>query len=46
MLLKLAALDRGQLGAEALAQACADSGRRAVQVNVQPDPNGRGESQT
>lgn len=32
MLLKLAALDRAALGPERLAQACADSGRRAVQV--------------
>jgi mannose PTS system EIIA component len=32
MLLKLAALDRQALGPEALAQACADSGRRAAQV--------------
>lgn len=30
MLLKLAALDRSRMSAEAIAEACADSGRRAV----------------
>lgn len=40
MLLKLAALDRQTLDPEALAQACADSGRRAVVVQVSPSsPN-------
>jgi mannose/fructose-specific phosphotransferase system component IIA len=32
MLLKLAALDRRKLSPQALAHACADSGRRAVHV--------------
>ncbi len=36
MLLKLAALDRSALDPEALAHACADSGRRAVAVQVSP----------
>lgn len=34
MLLKLAALDRRAMGVQAVAEACADSGRRAVQVNA------------
>ncbi|MCA9704753.1 MAG: PTS sugar transporter subunit IIA [Myxococcales bacterium] len=45
MLLKVAALDRRRLDAEALAQACADSGRRAVQVQRLADASQRGESQ-
>ena len=32
ILLKLAALDRGRLELSAIAEACADSGRRAVQI--------------
>lgn len=36
MLLKLAALDRQHIEPEALAQACADSGRRAVDVQLLP----------
>ncbi len=40
MLLKLASLDRQALSAEALATACADSGRRAVQVQTDaPSPS-------
>jgi len=39
MLLKVAALDRRGLAAEALAEACADSGRRAVAVKVEPVPS-------
>jgi PTS system mannose-specific IIA component len=35
MLLKLAALDRDKLGVVAVAEACADSGRRAVKVQVE-----------
>ena len=39
MLLKLAALDRRRLDPEALANACADSGRRAVNVqSLSPPP--------
>lgn len=42
MLLKLAALDRQALDPEELANACADSGRRAVQVKLQtPSPPAR-----
>lgn len=44
MLLKLAALDRGALDAEALAHACADSGRRSVQVTAPPEPAAKSES--
>ncbi|MEM9458765.1 MAG: hypothetical protein AAGF11_31600 [Myxococcota bacterium] len=44
MLLKLAALDREALDAEALAQRCADSGRRAVQVKMPPSASARPES--
>lgn len=40
MLLKLAALDRSALGPEQLAEACADSGRRAVHVKTQTPPAG------
>lgn len=43
MLLKLAALDRETLDAEALAQRCADSGRRSVQVKVPPSASARPE---
>lgn len=45
MLLKLAALDRGRLDAEVLAEACADSGRRAVQVKVDSNPSAQRESE-
>lgn len=38
MLLKLAALDRRRLDPEALARACADSGRRAVDVQTLSSP--------
>ena len=38
MLLKLAALDRERLDPEALARACADSGRRAVDVQPLSSP--------
>jgi mannose PTS system EIIA component len=44
MLLKLAALDRVRLDLEALARACADSGRRAVDVqplSSSPSPSER-----
>lgn len=43
MLLKLAALDRQRLDPEALARACADSGRRAVDVQPLSSPPAEGE---
>jgi PTS system mannose-specific IIA component len=36
MLLKLSSLDRGAMAAEAVAEACADSGQRAVAVSGPP----------
>jgi len=43
MLLKIATLDRHELDPKALAEACADSGRRAVQVRPEPTTKSREE---